>query len=225
MHIQVLMKIIYAYVYKTLLPDISPDKQDLFVKDVRRRQTFRAADDGFISARQAGTANCAGYILRQPVGLQSKYSDMKYLIILLLVTGLADKSNAQIDTTSYPEQRKQILDLLHHSGPGTEKSCGDLVAVGPKGDISFSRKEWAAAQAKEQVVFRSLMIMPGSEVVRVYDGTTAVVNFLADVALTVAGKEVNLKVRRLEVYHKTAAGWCMVAGQGTQVDETLFPVR
>lgn len=150
---------------------------------------------------------------------------MKHILFLFIFSAAAVLAHSQIDTTSYPAQRRQILDLLHRSGPGTEKSCGDLIAVGPKGDISFSRKEWAAAQSKEQVVFKSVQIIPGTEIVRVYDGSCGVVNFVADVSLTVGGKDIRLKVRRLEVYHKTPTGWCMVAGQGTQVDETLFPVE
>jgi hypothetical protein len=150
---------------------------------------------------------------------------MKRILFFVFFTITTAAAYAQIDTVSYPEQRKQLLELLHKSGPGTEKSCGDLVAVGPKGDISLSRKEWVAAQSKEQVVFRSVRIVPGTEIVRIYDGTAAVVNSLADVALAVGGRDINLKLRRLEVYHKTPAGWCMVAGQGTGVDEKLFPVK
>ncbi len=149
----------------------------------------------------------------------------KKVFLLLACLQIVIASHAQIDTTQYPAQRKEIQDLLQRGGPGTEKSCGDYIAVGPKGDISFSRQEWIAAQAKMKLVFKSLNVVPGSQVIRIYDGTTAVVNWLADVALVVAGKDINLKVRRLEIYHKTATGWCMVAGQGTQVDETIFPVK
>ncbi|MET0461616.1 MAG: hypothetical protein ABW007_00625 [Chitinophagaceae bacterium] len=150
---------------------------------------------------------------------------MKQLIFIFLLCHVAARGFSQIDTSSYPVQRKEVLELLHNSGPGKDKSCGDLIAVGPKGDISLSRKEWAATQAKEQVVFKSIRIVPGSEVIRIYDGTSAVVNFLAEVALVAGGRDLSIKVRRLEVYHRTASGWCMVAGQGTEVDEKLFPVK
>jgi hypothetical protein len=76
---------------------------------------------------------------------------MKRVIFLLIVIGIALTGSAQIDTASFPEQRKQILDLLHHAGPGTEKSCGDLVAVGPKGDISFSRKNGRLPRQKNRL--------------------------------------------------------------------------
>jgi hypothetical protein len=150
---------------------------------------------------------------------------MKHLLLFFFLAFTAANVSAQIDTTSYPDQRREILELLHKGAQGGDKSCGDFIAVGPKGDISFSRKEWIEVQKKMKLVFKSMRIIPGSEVVRVYDGTSAVVNFVADVALVVDGKDVALKVRRLEVYHKTGTGWCMVAGQGTEVDEGLFPVR
>ncbi|MBO9658632.1 MAG: nuclear transport factor 2 family protein [Chitinophagaceae bacterium] len=150
---------------------------------------------------------------------------MRRLIIFFLFCALATAGFAQIDTSSYPVQRREVLDLLRRGGPAKEKSCGDLIAVGPKGDISFSRKEWVEVQAREKLVFKSFRIVPGTEIVRVYDSTCAVVNFVAEVGLTVAGKDISLKVRRLEVYHKNAGGWCMVAGQGTEVDEKMFPVK
>ena len=150
---------------------------------------------------------------------------MKKIMLILCCCLVVFAGRTQIDTTAWPEQRKELLQLLHTSGPGKEKSCGDLVAVGPKGDLSLSRQQWIEAQKKQQVVFKSVRVVPGSEIVRVYDKTCGVANFLLEVFLVVAGKDVTIKVRRLEVYHYTGTGWCMVAGQGTEVDERIFPVE
>jgi len=150
---------------------------------------------------------------------------MKKMTLSLAFSLAVFVAAAQVDTSSYPEQRRELLQLLRESGPGKEKSCGDLVAVGPKGDLSLSRQQWIEAQKKQQVVFKSVRLVPGSEIVRVYDKTCGVVNFLLEVSLVVAGKDLTIKVRRLEVYHHTTSGWCMVAGQGTEVDEQLFPVN
>lgn len=100
-----------------------------------------------------------------------------------------------------------------------------MVAVGPKGDISYTRQQWIEAQKKEKLVFKAVKPIPDNELIRIYDGTTAVVNLLINVNIVVDGRDLNIKVRRLEVYHKTAGTWCRVAGQGTQVDESLFPVN
>lgn len=132
---------------------------------------------------------------------------------------------AQTDTTSYPEDRQALRKLIHESRPDSRIDCNDFIAVGPKGDISFSYNEWKVAQVKLKAVFKSVVPVPGHEFIRIYDGNMAVINFLAEVHLVVDGQDLHIKVRRLEVYHKSKAGWCRVAGQGTIVDENLFPVE
>lgn len=151
---------------------------------------------------------------------------MKALLLSAPLLLLTSAAFAQMDTISYAAERQQIRALLHQPGGyRPPASCRDMVAVGPKGDISFSEAEWRAAQAKEKVIFKSVSPVPGSEIIRVYNANSAVVNWLADVRLMVAGKDVALKVRRLEVFIKQGNAWCRVAGQGTQVDEQLFPIK
>ncbi|MCX6215284.1 DUF4440 domain-containing protein [Spirosoma sp.] len=149
---------------------------------------------------------------------------MKTLITFLLVSLALTPVFAQLDTTSYPKERQAIRELLRHQQPGTRIDCPDFIAVGPKGDISFSHQQWVEVQKKEKLVFKSVQPVAGHQFIRIYEGTMAVVNALIDVKLVVDGQDVHLNVRRLEVYHKAASGWCRVAGQGTQVDEKLFPV-
>lgn len=149
---------------------------------------------------------------------------MKALFTSIFLIFLSACAFAQIDTTSYPKERREIRQLLQSQSPGKLMDCADMIAVGPKGDISFSHQQWIEAQKKEKLVFKSVKPVPGNEFIRIYDGTTAVVNLLIDVNIIVDGRELNIKVRRLEVYHKTSGNWCRVAGQGTQVNETLFPI-
>jgi hypothetical protein len=150
---------------------------------------------------------------------------MKVLFILSFLILATCTVYAQLDTTSYPKERQEIRQILRNQKPGTLIDCDDMIAVGPKGDISFSHQQWVEAQKKEKLVFKSVRPVPGNEFIRIYDGTSAIVNLLIDVSLVIDGHDVNIKVRRLEVYHKTAGKWCRVAGQGTQVDENLFPVK
>jgi hypothetical protein len=150
---------------------------------------------------------------------------MKTLLTLILLSIATLSAFAQVDTTSYPKERQEIWELLRHQKPGTQIDCNDMIAVGPKGDISFTHQQWVEVQKKEKLVFKSVRPVPGNEFIRIYDGTSAVVNLLINVSLVVDGRDINIKVRRLEVYHKTAGNWCRVAGQGTQVDENLFPVN
>ena len=150
---------------------------------------------------------------------------MKQTIFVLLALFVSYNAIAQIDTTSYPKERQEIRELMRNRKPDVQIDCKDFIAVGAKGDISFSHEAWQSVQSKEKVVFKSVRPVPGNEFIRIYDGNMAIVNFLINVRLEVDGREVNMKVRRLEVFHKTASGWCRVAGQGTEVDEKLFPVN
>ena len=150
---------------------------------------------------------------------------MKQTIFVLLALFVSYNAIAQIDTTSYPKERQEIRELMRNRKPDVQIDCKDFIAVGAKGDISFSHEAWQGVQSKQKVVFKSVRPVPGNEFIRIYDSNMAVVNFLINVQLEVDGREVNMKVRRLEVFHKTASGWCRVAGQGTEVDEKLFPVK
>jgi hypothetical protein len=150
---------------------------------------------------------------------------MKALLILTFLIFGTCSLYAQVDTTSYPTERQEIRQILRNPRPGTLIECNDMIAVGPKGDISFSHQQWIEAQKKEKLVFKSVKPVPGNEFIRIYDGTSAVVNLLINVNLVVDGRDISIKVRRLEVYHKTAGSWCRVAGQGTQLDENLFPIN
>jgi hypothetical protein len=144
--------------------------------------------------------------------------------ILAALVVVCFSASAQLDTTSYPNERREITALLRNQKPYSNIDCSDFIAVGPKGDISFSNAQWQEVQKKEKLVFKSVEVVPGTEYIRIYDGRMAVLNFLLDVNLIVDGRDMNIKVRRLEVYHKAAGGWCRVAGQGTEVDQKLFPV-
>jgi catabolite regulation protein CreA len=150
---------------------------------------------------------------------------MKSLLSAFICIHLAFCATAQIDTTSYAKERQEIRQTMRRQRPDVSVDCKDFIAVGPKGDISYSQKEWQEVQKKEKLVFKSVQVVPGHEFIRIYDGTTGVVNFLADVKLVVDGRDVDIRVRRIEVYHKTAGNWCRVAGQGTEVDEKMFPVN
>ena len=128
---------------------------------------------------------------------------------------------AQIDTVSFPKERAEIKAIVH--GPNSSILGKDIIMVGAKGDISFTQEELKGARAQEKLIFKSVTPVPGSEIIRIYNATTAVVNWLAAVELQVDGHDVSLKVRRIEVYIKKDGKWNRVAGQGTEVDQTLFP--
>lgn len=139
---------------------------------------------------------------------------------------LTKADSAKLDLTSYPEIRKEVLAYMHKIAPDKAKSheedsgmnCkDDNVAVGPEGLRSIGHAKWKKNFDDRKVSFKKVVIVPGTEIVRLYcGGKTAVRNVLLDVTLDTPIGEVNLDVMRLETYIKNGDTWCMVAGQGTQ---------
>ena len=144
-----------------------------------------------------------------------------YLLITTLFSLSVLSVNAQIDTVSFPKERAEIKAIVH--SPANSTLGKDIIMVGAKGDISFTQEELKGARTQEKLIFKSVKPVPGSEIIRIYNATTAIVNWLAAVELQVDGHDVSLKVRRIEVYIKKGGIWNRVAGQGTEVDQTLFP--
>ena len=130
---------------------------------------------------------------------------MKQTCFLLLLLFGCLHAVAQIDTTSYPKERQEIRALMRNRKPDVQIDCKDFIAVGAKGDISFSHEQWQGVQSKEKVVFKSVWPVPGNEFIRIYDGNMAVVNFLINVQLEVDGREVNMKSGDWKCFTRTPA--------------------
>lgn len=94
---------------------------------------------------------------------------------------------------------------MRNRKPDVQIDCKDFIAVGAKGDISFSHEQWQGVQSKEKVVFKSVWPVPGNEFIRIYDGNMAVVNFLINVQLEVDGREVNMKSGDWKCFTRTPA--------------------
>jgi hypothetical protein len=136
---------------------------------------------------------------------------------------LTKADSSVLDLTSNPEVRKEVIAYMHAIAPDkpgvsqvTSICADDLVAVGPEGLRSISGGIWKKNAANDGIVFKKVIVAPGTEIVRLYnDGKTAVRNVLLDVTLGTPVGEMNLDVMRLETYIKKGDHWCMVAGQGT----------
>lgn len=140
---------------------------------------------------------------------------------------LTKADSTKLDLMSYPEIRKEVVEYMHHIAPDKKKSheedtgmnCkDDIVAVGPEGLRSIGHAKWKKNVDDAKVTFKKVIVVPGTEIVRLYNGgNTAVRNVLMDVTLDTPIGEVNLDVIRLETYIKNGDTWCMVAGQGTNL--------
>ncbi|GLU54404.1 hypothetical protein Dfri01_38650 [Dyadobacter frigoris] len=136
---------------------------------------------------------------------------------------LSKADSSALDLTGNPEIRKEVIAYMHAIAPDKPASgqitsgCGDdLVAVGPEGLRSISGGVWKKNTEQDGISFKSVIVVPGTEIVRLYnDGKTAVRNVLLDVTLNTPVGEMNLDVMRLETYIKKGDQWCMIAGQGT----------
>jgi hypothetical protein len=80
---------------------------------------------------------------------------MKSFLLVSLFLLTATAASAQVDTVSYHQERQAIRTILHSPGGAERVSCSnDIVAVGAKGDISYSVQQWKGVQTKEKVVFK-----------------------------------------------------------------------
>jgi hypothetical protein len=88
---------------------------------------------------------------------------MKNIIITCLLSMITTAALAQIDTLSFPKERREVQAILHDP---TDKAndaaaCGDMVAVGPKGDISFSVQDTKGVRSKEKLIFKAVKPVSG----------------------------------------------------------------
>lgn len=135
---------------------------------------------------------------------------------------LTKADSTKLDLVSYPDARKAVMDMRADRSNKASKTkpapcTDDHVAVGPEGLRSIGFEQWNENMKKAAVTFKSVELIPGSMIARIYnEGKTAVLNYVVNVTLDTPAGEINLNVCRLETYLKKGDYWCMVAGQGTQ---------
>ena len=150
---------------------------------------------------------------------------MKSTVILLTVITVCLRCNsikAQVapvgkyNTTNYPEDRKAIeaLQLLHDS---TVHLNDDYIAVGPEGKVSYGYAQWKKGFTDNKAAFKSVTLVPGTYVLRIYNGDAAVKNMVLDVVFATPGGDMSITVIRTETYIKQNGKWYFVAGQGTKL--------
>lgn len=120
------------------------------------------------------------------------------------------------DTSSYPDDRKAIA-ALSRINDSTKFYNDDYIAVGPEGRISYGFEAWKKGFIEEGAKFKSARPVPGSIILRIYNGDAAVKNFILDVVFTTTKGDFPIRVVRTETYIKQNGQWYFVAGQGTRV--------
>lgn len=145
------------------------------------------------------------------------------LLVVLFFCGLASFSQippaGKYDTTSYPKDRKAI-DELSMKINFTDSSMyynDDYIAVGPEGKVSYGFNEWRTGFMDNGAKFKSVSPVPGSTILRIYNGDAAVRNSILSVVFDTPNGELAIKVVRTETFIKRKGKWYFVAGQGTRV--------
>lgn len=120
------------------------------------------------------------------------------------------------DTSSYPEDRKAI-EMLGRKNDSTRFNQDDYIAVGPEGRISYGFEAWKQGFKEEGATFKSAKPVPGSTILRIYNGDAAVKTFVLDVVFATTKGDFPIQVVRTETYIKQKGNWYFVAGQGTRI--------
>lgn len=154
--------------------------------------------------------------------LNNRFRFFIYVHLIAIVSLISAATYAQLppankyDTTSYPEDRKAIA-LLGRSNDNSRFYNDDYIAVGPEGRISYGFEDWKKGFKEAGAQFKSARPVPGSIILRIYNGDAAVKNFILDVVFSTAKGDFPIQVVRTETYIKQQGKWYFVAGQGTRV--------
>jgi len=149
----------------------------------------------------------------------------KFLLLagaFFLLAGAARPALAQTvpagkyPTTDYPEDRKQLALIGNVFDPALSLN-DNYVGVGAEGRFYYGTAAELKAFEKYQLTFKSVTPTPGTELLRIFNGTTAIHTKQADVIFGSPHGDLPIRVIRTETFVKQNGKWHYVAGQGTQV--------
>ena len=120
------------------------------------------------------------------------------------------------DTTNYPKDRKIINDISNIFDKSLSLN-DNSVSIGADGKISYGIEAELQTFVNDSISFKSVMPVPRTELLRIFNGTTAIKTKVADVVFDSPKGEVHFKVIRCETFIKQKGKWYFVMGQGTNV--------
>ncbi len=141
--------------------------------------------------------------------------------IAVILMAIHQKGVAQVaptgkyNTSNYSKDRKEI-ELVSSRMDSTQFLNDDMIAVGPEGRVSYGFEQWKQGFAENGAKFKSVKPVPGTYVLRVYNGNAAVKNVVVDVVFDTPKGDMAITVVRTETYIKQNGKWYFVAGQGTK---------
>ena len=120
------------------------------------------------------------------------------------------------NTVDYPDDRKQLEAIRNNFDPVYSLN-DNYVGIGAEGRFYYGTAEELKAFEKYQLRFKSVTTLPGSDVLRIFNGTAAIHTRQVDVVFNSSKGELKVRVIRNETYVKQNGKWYCVLGQGTQV--------
>lgn len=118
------------------------------------------------------------------------------------------------DTTNYAEDRKFINSISNIFDPSLSLN-DNSISIGADGSISYGLEEELKKFERNGMTFKSVVSVPGTELVRIFNGHTAIKTKIADVVFSTPDGDLHFKVIRAETYIKENGKWYYVLGQGT----------
>jgi hypothetical protein len=118
------------------------------------------------------------------------------------------------DTTNYPEDRAFINSISNIFDPSLSLN-DNSISIGADGSIAYGLEEEFQKFERNGMTFKSVVSVPGTELVRIFNGQTAIKTKVADVVFSTPEGDLHFKVIRAETYIKDNGKWYFVLGQGT----------
>lgn len=152
--------------------------------------------------------------------MKSIVKTVKNLLTLALITVHSLSLLAQApppgkyNTTDYPEDRKIINAISNIFDPSLSLN-DNSISIGADGSIAYGLEEEFQKFARNGMTFKSVESVPGTELLRIFNGQTAIKTKVADVVFDTPEGDLHFKVIRAETYIKDHGKWYYVLGQGT----------
>ncbi|MFZ4545400.1 MAG: hypothetical protein ACOYOA_15210 [Saprospiraceae bacterium] len=118
------------------------------------------------------------------------------------------------DTINYPKDREFINSISNIFDPSLSLN-DNSISIGADGSISYGLEEEFQKFERNGMTFKSVVSVPGTELVRIFNGRTAIKTKVADVVFSTPEGDLHFKVIRAETYIKQKGKWYFVLGQGT----------
>ena len=155
------------------------------------------------------------------------------IIVAVIISIIAINAEAQIvpagkfNVTNYPKDRAAI-NAIRNNFDSAYSLNDNYVGLGAEGKIYYGKMAELKSMQEFGVSFKSVTVVPGTSLLRIFNGSSALKTFVADVVFATTDGELYVKVIRQESYVKQAGKWFYVAGQGTMVqtpDELLESMK